>query len=45
MEESEWLAARFKGHRTHLRAVGWRVLGSLTDAGDAVQDACLRPGG
>jgi len=40
--ENEWLAERFEEHRTHLRAVAYRLLGSLTEADDAVQDAWLR---
>jgi RNA polymerase sigma factor (sigma-70 family) len=42
MDEGEWLAERFEEHRTHLRAVAYRMLGSLSDADDAVQDAWLR---
>src|SRR3984885_7833783 len=42
MNESEWLAERFEEHRSHLRAVAYRMLGSLTEADDAVQDAWLR---
>ena len=42
MTESEWLAGRFEEHRTHLRAVAYRRLGSLAEADDAVQDAWLR---
>ncbi len=42
MDENEWLAARFEEHRAHLQAVAYRMLGSLTDADDAVQDAWLR---
>src|SRR5579859_4740728 len=42
MDESEWLADRFEEHRTRLRAVAYRMLGSLTEADDAVQDAWLR---
>jgi RNA polymerase sigma-70 factor (ECF subfamily) len=42
MDESEWLAERFEEHRTHLRAVAYRMLGSLSEADDAVQDAWLR---
>src|SRR4029078_715745 len=36
------LAERFEEHRTHLRAVAYRMLGSLADADDVVQDAWLR---
>ncbi len=42
MGESEWLAERFAEHRPHLRAVAYRMLGSLSEADDAVQDAWLR---
>ncbi len=42
MAEQEWLADRFEEHRTHLRAVAYRMLGSLAEADDAVQDAWLR---
>jgi RNA polymerase sigma factor (sigma-70 family) len=42
MDESEWLAERFEEHRNHLRAVAYRMLGSLTEADDAVQDTWLR---
>src|SRR6266700_1257307 len=42
MDESQWLADRFEEHRARLRAVAYRMLGSLTDADDAVQDAWLR---
>src|SRR6202046_2898407 len=42
MDESEWLTDRFEEHRAHLRAVAYRMLGSLTEADDAVQDAWLR---
>jgi RNA polymerase sigma factor (sigma-70 family) len=42
MDEREWLAERFEEHRTHLRAVAYRMLGSLSEADDAVQDAWLR---
>ena len=42
MDENEWLANRFEEHRTHLRAVAYRMLGSLAEADDAVQDTWLR---
>jgi len=42
MDESEWLTDRFEEHRAHLRAVAYRMLGSLTEADDAVQDTWLR---
>src|SRR5215216_3441985 len=42
MDESAWLADRFEENRPHLRAVAYRMLGSLTEADDAVQDAWLR---
>jgi RNA polymerase sigma-70 factor (ECF subfamily) len=45
-----WLAAEFERHRGHLRGVAYRMLGSVTEADDAVQEAWLRlarrdPGG
>jgi len=42
MDENQWLAERFEEHRAHLRAVAYRMLGSLAEADDAVQDAWLR---
>ncbi len=42
MDEREWLAARFEEHRAHLREVAYRMLGSLAEADDAVQDTWLR---
>lgn len=42
MDDNEWLAERFEEHRQQLRAVAYRMLGSLADADDAVQDAWVR---
>src|SRR5262245_639747 len=42
MNQNEWLADRFEEHRDHLRALADRMLGSLTEADDAVQDTWLR---
>ena len=42
MDERDWLAERFEEHRTRLRAVAYRMLGSLSEADDAVQEAWLR---
>jgi RNA polymerase sigma factor (sigma-70 family) len=42
MDERTWLAERFEEQRTHLRAVAYKMLGSLTEADDAVQEAWLR---
>jgi RNA polymerase sigma-70 factor, ECF subfamily len=42
MDTHDWLAERFEEHRTHLRAVAYRILGSPADADDAVQEAWLR---
>jgi len=40
--EPAWLAEQFEQHRSHLRNIAYRVLGSVNDADDAVQDAWLR---
>jgi RNA polymerase sigma-70 factor (ECF subfamily) len=40
--DSDWLAQRFEAHSGHLRAVAYRMLGSLSEADDAVQEAWLR---
>jgi RNA polymerase sigma factor (sigma-70 family) len=42
MDQQEWLAQQFEDHRPHLRAVAYRMLGSLSEADDAVQDAWVR---
>jgi RNA polymerase sigma factor (sigma-70 family) len=42
VEERAWLTARFEEHRTRLRAVAYRMLGSVSEADDAVQEAWLR---
>ncbi|MDL4816900.1 RNA polymerase sigma factor SigJ [Actinomadura opuntiae] len=42
MNERDFLAERFEEHRTHLKAVAYRMLGSLAEADDAVQEAWLR---
>ena len=42
MDENEFLAKRFEANRTHLRAVAYRMLGSLSEADDALQETWLR---
>jgi RNA polymerase sigma factor (sigma-70 family) len=42
MDEREWLTERFQQHRPHLRAVAYRMLGSVAEADDALQEAWLR---
>ena len=42
MAQDDWLADRFEDHRTHLRTVAYRMLGSASDADDAVQEAWIR---
>ncbi|AQA21356.1 RNA polymerase sigma factor, sigma-70 family protein [Rhodococcus sp. MTM3W5.2] len=42
MDENDSLALRFEDHRTHLLAVGYRMLGSFSDADDAIQETWLR---
>ena len=42
MHEHDWLAAQFESNREHLRSVAYRMLGSLAEADDAVQEAWLR---
>src|SRR5215218_9402859 len=42
MDEHDWLVERFEEQRGHLRAVAYRMLGSLSEADDAVQESWLR---
>jgi hypothetical protein len=42
MDDAEWLAKQFETYRGHLREVTYRMLGSLSEADDAVQEAWLR---
>ncbi len=42
MDEHDWLAQRFEENRNHLRAVAYRMLGSTSEADDAVQEAWVR---
>src|SRR6059058_3292614 len=42
MDDKEFLAGQFEQHRPHLRAVAYRMLGSLSDTDDAVQEAWVR---
>jgi RNA polymerase sigma-70 factor, ECF subfamily len=42
MNQQDWLAERFEQHRTRLRGVSYRMLGSISEADDAVQEAWLR---
>jgi RNA polymerase sigma factor (sigma-70 family) len=42
MDENAWLAEHFEANRSHLRGVAYRMLGSLSDADDAVQEAWIR---
>jgi RNA polymerase sigma factor (sigma-70 family) len=42
MDDRDWLTARFEQHRSHLRAVAYRMLGSTSEADDALQEAWLR---
>jgi len=42
MDERDWLVEQFEEHRLHLRPVAYRMVGSLAEADEAVQDAWLR---
>ena len=42
MVDQDWLAQRFEAHRSHLRRVAYRMLGSVSEADDAVQEAWIR---
>jgi DNA-directed RNA polymerase specialized sigma24 family protein len=42
VDELDWLTQRFEDNRSHLRAVAFRLLGSQSEAEDAVQEAWLR---
>ena len=42
MDEHNWLAEQFEANRAHLRGVAYRMLGSLSEAEDAVQETWLR---
>ena len=42
MDERDWLAQRFQEHRPRLRALAYRMLGSTSEADDAVQEAWIR---
>ena len=42
MDEREWLTQRFQEHRPRLRALAYRMLGSTSEADDALQEAWIR---
>src|ERR671925_159548 len=42
MDERDWLAERFEEHRPHLRTIAYRMLGTVSETDDAVQEAWLR---
>src|SRR4051795_7165766 len=42
MADQDWLAERFEANRSHLRGVAYRMLGSVAEADDAVQEAWIR---
>jgi DNA-directed RNA polymerase specialized sigma24 family protein len=41
MDDRDWLAKRFEENRSHLRAAAYRMLGSVSEADDAVQEAWI----
>src|SRR5512142_2589418 len=45
MDDADWLAARFEESRPHLRLVAYRMLGSMPEVDDAVQNCWLRLSG
>ena len=44
MDQHDWLAELFEANRSHLRSVAYRMLGSLAEADDAVQESWLHLG-
>ena len=42
MDEMQWFAEQFEANRSHLRAVAYRMLGSVNEADDALQEAWIR---
>jgi RNA polymerase sigma factor (sigma-70 family) len=42
MTDQDWLAERFEANRSHLRGIAFRMLGSMTEADDAVQESWIR---
>ena len=42
MSDTDWQVEQFEQHRPHLRAVAYRMLGSMTEADDALQEAWIR---
>jgi RNA polymerase sigma-70 factor (ECF subfamily) len=42
IDDQDWIAERFEANRAHLRGVAFRMLGSLTEADDALQEAWIR---
>ncbi|MGE7824879.1 sigma-70 family RNA polymerase sigma factor [Paenibacillus sp. NPDC093718] len=42
MNDHNWLVEQFEAHRNHLQAVAYRMLGSLSEADDALQESCIR---